>query len=591
MPELQRLLRDHARAIDEGFVPLDPVAIRARQDERIGELDGPLDDDHAPAALDGYGDEPPRDRRRRRTLALVAAIAVLAIVAGAVLVASGRRSSISTVDQPPVDGRRWIERSSMLIASDASGSDVAAVWTGHELVLVGQGIGPTDYTQKPMPLGAIPAYSPTTDSWRTYDAPPLPISAAQFRAVWTDSHVLVVGTPVDANGPDAAMVGASLDPTTGAWTTIATAPPGRAIAGAAVWTGDRMLTWEFARGVTSYDPSSDRWEVLTDERISGNQVPPRGPTDPPQINDAGADAVWNGSRMFVVDHTSPSVGSFDPATKSWMAVPDSPTVSMTRPRWTGQALVVGNGRSASWWHPGDTDWSTAPEAPGWTGDPGSPAVAISDRLITWASHAGANPSSTDPGRTMSLDLSSGTWSDLGAAPSSLPPSRDAIVAGDEVIIWGAGGGKLQIATIPRSALSHVPSTPVSVPPEPQPPAGVGAGELEQLSMGTHDQERVFTPYRAADAGAAVIAGGPARARAAQSLVDQGVVSSAPSGDAVALGHLRTLASSSHPGSDTLSWLVTFREVPTGAGRTDLLVYLDARTGDPLLVEAWPPAGG
>jgi hypothetical protein len=132
-------------------------------------------------------------------------------------------------------------------------------WTGHELVLIVDGI---DHgaapAAKPYPasFARAAAYDPETDTWRRLASPPAPVKGA---AVW-DGHELLV-----ASGGRTAL---AYNPATNRWHRLAPLPETR-IVEKTVWTGSRLLLWGAPDAATStpvhglaYNPSDDRWSTI-----------------------------------------------------------------------------------------------------------------------------------------------------------------------------------------------------------------------------------------------------------------------------------------------------------------------------------------
>jgi hypothetical protein len=149
------------------------------------------------------------------------------------------------------------------------------------------------------------AFDPATGSWRTISSAPVDSGAV---AVWTGSEVIVWGGGHTSSGAEAQ--GAAYDPATDVWRSIEDAPIGLNLA-SGVWTGDRLIVFgslldnrNHAATDTSvgaiYDPASDSWEEIT----------------PSQLSPQATSAVWTGDRMIAWDYEVHSQ-EFDPGTGLW----------------------------------------------------------------------------------------------------------------------------------------------------------------------------------------------------------------------------------------------------------------------------------
>jgi len=163
-----------------------------------------------------------------------------------------------------------------LPAAPAGTSGAATVWTGTELLVIGD-------------RGA--AYNPSTRSWRRLPA----IDTSGASVTWTGSVVLVAGG-MDRHS-NALATTEAYDPATNRVRDVAPMPSGR-YQHAAVWDGNRLLVFG---GVTTpagtatddfadagpglaYDPRHDTWTPLPAAPIPGR---------------TGAIAVWTGSQAIV----------------------------------------------------------------------------------------------------------------------------------------------------------------------------------------------------------------------------------------------------------------------------------------------------
>jgi hypothetical protein len=171
-------------------------------------------------------------------------------------------------------------------------------------------------------------YDPAKDTWSAIAAQPSG-ARQEHSAVWDTVHqrVLVFGGRL-GDGQPSRFDGASYNPVTDTWNTIADAPIRRA-GHLAVWDGSRSRMvvlfgkddiWPGPRSDgAAYDPSTDTWSLLPDVSLSGYP-----------IGDGYAAALGGGSVW--VTGGSPSLGAatplgarFDLATESWSALPPMTT--------------------------------------------------------------------------------------------------------------------------------------------------------------------------------------------------------------------------------------------------------------------------
>ncbi|HEX9123718.1 MAG TPA: hypothetical protein VF984_10255, partial [Actinomycetota bacterium] len=133
----------------------------------------------------------------------------------------------------------------------------ALVWTGSELISWGGGApGDPENTQ-----GA--AYDPETDMWRRIADAPIGLNLAS--GVWTGHEMIVLGSLLNSRNiaSTSHVVGAAYDPTTDSWHRIAPSELSPQ-ASSAVWTGDRMVAWDYAFKAAEYFPDRDEWRPLPD---------------------------------------------------------------------------------------------------------------------------------------------------------------------------------------------------------------------------------------------------------------------------------------------------------------------------------------
>jgi hypothetical protein len=262
-------------------------------------------------------------------------------------------------------GRRWI-----------------VILLAGSLALAGCGDDGDDARAAPPDDSATTTATAAAGDWE--QLPPSPLSPrSRSVAVWTGHEVLVVGgdTFVCPAGADCELPadppfsdGAAFDPATGAWRSIAPAPTAFAYAGTAVLGDDVYLLvpgWATADHVTSaflrYSIAEDRWaelplpetgaEIQTRTLLAAGDrlLAYRGSDERGELPDLVFDPtaalwtplpadplspsydrtmVWLGSRVYLFDHAlvpqpnsaEPSitrVASFDPATGAWSRLADS----------------------------------------------------------------------------------------------------------------------------------------------------------------------------------------------------------------------------------------------------------------------------
>ena len=195
---------------------------------------------------------------------------------------------------------------------------LASAWTGKELVLVGAaGAG------RSTGLTDTAAYDPATDTWRVLE--PVPVRLNEGVGVWTGRELVVYGGLLDgARRPltrDDRAKGAALDPATGRWRLLPSAPLSEQ-ALAAAWTGRQMVAWDYQRRAAGFDPATDAWTDLLDLPVDRGDCLPAG--------------VAAGRRVFA-DHCG-QMAVFDPAKGYWarLRTPEGVSGPVV---WTGEQLL------------------------------------------------------------------------------------------------------------------------------------------------------------------------------------------------------------------------------------------------------------
>ncbi|MGH2671594.1 MAG: hypothetical protein ACRDHC_01300 [Actinomycetota bacterium] len=166
------------------------------------------------------------------------------------------------------------------------------VWTGAEVIFYPAGI----------------AFEPAANTWRELPPAPHDPGYRQTAVAWTGSEMIVFG----GGEPDSATAheGAAYDPAADRWRPIADAPIGLNLLSAA-WTGDEVLVFgsllndrNIADTETSvgaaYDPATDTWRTLP----------------PSELSPQATSAVYSGGRLIAWDYEVHSQ-AYDPATDAW----------------------------------------------------------------------------------------------------------------------------------------------------------------------------------------------------------------------------------------------------------------------------------
>jgi len=197
----------------------------------------------------------------------------------------------------------------------AGRSLAAAAWTGDTVLVWGGYANGSRFND-----GA--AYDPKTDTWRPLPAAPLS-ARVPVATVWTGTELIVWGSTA-RDGSDV-RDGAAFNPQTNRWQTIAPAPVGLNHAGwpppSTVWTGQEMVVvgarlddnnattppWSLYSTGLAYNPTTDTWRVLPRVRLS------------PQASTA----VWTGTKVLAWDYDL-RAATYDPKQDAWRRLPDPP---------------------------------------------------------------------------------------------------------------------------------------------------------------------------------------------------------------------------------------------------------------------------
>jgi N-acetylneuraminic acid mutarotase len=212
-----------------------------------------------------------------------------------------------------------------------------AVWTGSEMIVWG-GWDPTGFNDY---YGDGARYSPATDSWTTMTSAGSPTPRVFPAAVWTGSRLLVWG----GAGPSGMLNdGASYDPGTGIWHSLAPSVLSPRWKVAAVWTGTKLIVWggsdyagSFGDGA-EYDPVTDTWASIP----TAGAPPAR---DLPSVVFTGNRmVVWGGVRTY--PEFTQTGGVYDPVSRTWSltALAGAPSArNEAAAVWTGTELILWGG--------------------------------------------------------------------------------------------------------------------------------------------------------------------------------------------------------------------------------------------------------
>ena len=255
------------------------------------------------------------------------------------------------------DGGRYDPATDTWRPMSAEGAPAAraacdAVWTGTELIIWGNVLGPVPDAQ-----GLGPGYSdgarydPLTDHWRPLPQIDLVGHLLLTRAVWIGDGLLVWGGRSD--GP---RVGAIYSPQTDRWTALRPSPafeqPGTARFSdgrPAVWTGSEVIGWGGVGGkpfpVTGgfrYAPATQAWSALPTTGAPGERL------HHTVVWTGQGVLVWGGGWIGRGTQTVDGGGWFDPEGDRWLPISDvdAPTPRVLHTAvWTGSEMIVWGGHN------------------------------------------------------------------------------------------------------------------------------------------------------------------------------------------------------------------------------------------------------
>ncbi len=228
------------------------------------------------------------------------------------------------------------------LGAPAARSMHSAVWSGQEMIVWGG-------TASGNPTNSGGRYNSVTGAWVPVSTTGAPSARVGHIAVWTGTRMLIWG---GRSTGGLLNDGALYDPAADQWTALALPnPPGARFGAAGVWTGDRLLVWGGENEMGGLSTGAQ----LT---FSSGGVPSAwlamSTTGAPSGGSAGA-AVWTGQRLLVWGGQSGGAflgngAAYDPAADSWTAInaANAPSArSSAAFVWTGQELLIFAGQTAA----------------------------------------------------------------------------------------------------------------------------------------------------------------------------------------------------------------------------------------------------
>ncbi len=303
------------------------------------------------------------------------------------------------------------------------------IWTGSSMIIWGASKN----------TGA--SYDPTTDSWTTLATVNYPL-AYDHVGLWTGSKMLVWG---GASGATLFNTGLKFDPVSNTWATITTvgAPTPRTRV-VSVWTGSNMLVWGGVNGGYyndggSYNEESDTWTTITTTGAPSGRNP--------------AAWTWTGSKLILWSGYDgvyvSSGGVYDPSNDSWHATSttNAPVQRWYHPVtcWTGSKMLVWGGYGPASYI--NTGGAYDPETNSWTimsttGAPSPryyvPGTCQGTKLFVWG---GGNGVYLNDGGIYDYDTNSWSAITTTGAPSARL-SAFAVSTGNKMLVWGGGNATL-----------------------------------------------------------------------------------------------------------------------------------------------------
>ena len=337
----------------------------------------------------------PSARRRSRVLVAAAAVAVVAVGTG-FLVVNRDEPPVRVITDPPATGTSLPPTSTSGDQTTTTGSATRTLrtfpvvaFTGSEYLVWSGEAGANDTSQR------ADGFAVDLETGEVRSIPVAPIDPRSgATGVWTGTELIVCcGTgQADGYGADTRSA-AAWNPDTSEWRRLA-APPASIARSypTSVWTGDLMVVVATGPAAATYDPSTDQW----------TEIPP-----PPSTGRL-PESVWTGEEMIVWDsrYGSGSPGADDIADQGWSWTPGQDTWTPLPPpppggriqlgsiAWTGSDLMVW-GQSTSnealgvgaLWRPGSNEWRAVEPSPQgpvpdpYNGTPGSQSLASTDGRV------------------------------------------------------------------------------------------------------------------------------------------------------------------------------------------------------------------
>jgi hypothetical protein len=218
-----------------------------------------------------------------------------------------------------------------------------AFWTGEKVLLVGY--HPSAATADDNTLGAgASLYDPSTDRWQTLPEAPQPLSP-NSDAVWTGQEMIFVGQAVGTEG----MTALALDPVAGTWRVLPAPPLTTREIPLVVWTGSELVVvggndppsdqdpdGRALRDGAAFDPTTARW------------VPYPAPPVAVYGNDIAANPLVTvvGGTVVAISTSNPDRRPLvlDTATRTWQLGPPAPDTLAEESNWisvsTGDEVLV-----------------------------------------------------------------------------------------------------------------------------------------------------------------------------------------------------------------------------------------------------------
>jgi N-acetylneuraminic acid mutarotase len=225
-------------------------------------------------------------------------------------------------------------------------------WTGHTVIVFG-GVNTTMHTTESFPLPDGATYSPATGQWRRLPAFPMPagtgIVVTQIAAVWTGHELLALANYGKVKRTDFApapnWVGAlrahsllaAWRPGWGSWRVVGQAPRRLrwtlTASNVPLWTGTRLVLVQgtFPGSLGGVTVPTNAYSFVLDRR-RWLRMPPN------EVQALAADSAWTGEAIVGVGGGGRSV-AYVPARSKWIRLPRAPLSLTAPPVWTGKELL------------------------------------------------------------------------------------------------------------------------------------------------------------------------------------------------------------------------------------------------------------